>query len=69
MAPMVKSRYGFSPDWPLFAEKTSAKQVALLQSWGSTAGFSGYQNAEFVQAIRAAGLQIHAEFGCFMDKP
>lgn len=66
MTTKVKSLYGFSPDLPPFVDKTPAEQVALLQSWGNTAVFGGYQNPDFVAAVHDAGMKIYAEFGCFV---
>jgi hypothetical protein len=66
MTAKVKALYGFSPDLPPFVGKTPLEQVALLQSWGTTAVFGGYQNPDFIQAVHAAGMKIYAEFTCFL---
>ncbi len=66
MRAKVKSLYGFSPELAPFANQPPTEQVALLQSWGNTAVFGGHQNPEFVEAVHAAGMKIHAEFGCFV---
>ena len=60
--------YGFSPDLPPFVDKTPANQAALLQSWGVTAVFGGYQSPDFVTAIHRAGMKIYAEFACFVGE-
>jgi hypothetical protein len=64
----TRALYGFSPDLPPFAGQTPEEQVALLQAWGNTAIFGGYENAEFVAAAKDAGLKVYAEFGCFVHK-
>jgi hypothetical protein len=64
----IRSLYGFSPNLEPFVDKTPAEQVALLQSWGNTAIFGGYQNPEFVAAAHAVGMLVFAEFGCFVHK-
>ena len=40
----------------------------MLQSWGNTAIFGGYENPDFVAAAQTAGLKVYAEFGCFVHK-
>ncbi len=62
----TKSLYGFSDRLAPFAGTTPVEQAALLRSWGSTAVFGGYQNADFIDAIHEAGMAIYAEFGCFV---
>jgi hypothetical protein len=64
----TKSLYGFVPELEPFAGKTPTEQVTLLQSWGNTAIFGGYQNPAFVEAAHAAGMKVYAEFGCFVHK-
>jgi hypothetical protein len=64
----TRALYGFTPDLAPFAGQTPEEQVALLRSWGSTAIFGGYENAEFVAAAKDAGLKVYAEFGCFVHK-
>jgi hypothetical protein len=64
----MKALYGFSPDLPPFAYKTPQAQAALLHSWGATAIFGGYENLAFVDAVHAQGMQIYAEFPCFVGK-
>jgi len=66
MSAKVKALYGFSPNLPPFAGRTPAEQVALLQSWGCTAIFGGYQDPAFVAAAQTAGLKLYAEFSCFV---
>jgi len=63
-----KSLYGFSPKLAPFVGKTPAEQVAVLQSWGNTVVFGGYQNPAFVDAVHEAGLKIYAEYGCFVGE-
>ena len=62
----TKSLYGFSPKFAPFVGQTPDEQVALLQSWGNTVVFGGYQSAQFVDAAHQAGLKVFAEFGCFV---
>jgi hypothetical protein len=62
----ARALYGFSPELTPFVGKEHSEQVALLQSWGNTATFGGYQDPEFVEAVHAAGMAIYAEFGCFV---
>jgi len=62
----VKSLYGFSPNLAPFVGKSPAEQVALLQEWGNTVVFGGYQDHAFVEAVHAAEMRIYAEFGCFV---
>ena len=64
----TKSLYGFSPELEPFVGKTPAEQVAILQSWGNTVVFGGYHDPAFVDAVHAAGMQIYAEYGCFVGK-
>jgi hypothetical protein len=64
----TRSLYGFSPDLEPFVGTAPNEQVTLLQSWGNTAVFGGYQDAEFVAAAHAAGMQVYAEFGCFVHQ-
>lgn len=64
----VRALYGFSSSLAPFAGKTPAEQVALLQAWGSTAIFGGYQEPGFVEASHRAGLKVYAEFPCFMGE-
>lgn len=64
----IRSLYGFSPELPPFVDKTPAKQIALLRSWGNTALFGGYENPELVDAAHAAGMQVFAEFPCFVGQ-
>jgi hypothetical protein len=64
----TRSLYGFSSQLEPFAGKTPAEQVALLQSWGTTAVFGGHHDPAFVDAVHAAGLRIFAEFGCFVGQ-
>lgn len=66
MIEKVKSLYGFSPDLPPFVNRTPTEQIVLLQSWGTNAIFGGYQNPAFVEASRAAGMKVYAEFACFV---
>ena len=68
MRKKTKSLYGFSPTLAPFVGKTPAEQMALLQSWGNTVIFGGYQNPAFVDAVHKAGLKIYAEYGCFVGK-
>ena len=58
--------YGFSPGLAPFAGKSPTEQVGLLQSWGNTVIFGGYENAAFVDAAHNAGMAVYAEFGCFV---
>jgi hypothetical protein len=51
-----------------FAGKEPAEQVTILQSWGNSAVFGGYRDHDFVAAAHAAGLEVFAEFGCFVGK-
>ena len=62
----TKSLYGFSPRLAPFVGKTVAGQVEILQSWGTTAVFGGYENASFVDAAHESGMAVYAEFGCFV---
>jgi len=62
----AKSLYGFSPSLAPFVGKTPTEQVSLLQEWGNTAVFGGYQNPRFVEAAHAVGIKVYAEFGCFV---
>jgi hypothetical protein len=64
----TKASYGFSPQLEPFVDKTPVEQVALLQSWGNTAVFGGYENARFVTAAHGVGMKVYAEFGCFVHK-
>jgi hypothetical protein len=64
----TKALYGFSPTLGPFAGKAPGRQAALLRSWGNTAIFGGYQNADFVAAAHEAGLRVYAEFGCFVGQ-
>jgi hypothetical protein len=66
MRKKAKALYGFSPELIPFVGKTPSEQAALLRSWGNTGVFGGYQDPEFVAAVRAAGIKIYAEFGCFV---
>lgn len=65
---MMKAFYGFSPDLPPFVGKSPRTQAALLHSWGATAIFGGYENPAFVDAVHDQGMQIYAEFPCFVGK-
>lgn len=60
--------YGFAPDLAPFVGKTPVEQVALLRSWGNTAIFGGYEDPVFVAAAHAAGMQVFAEFSCFVHE-
>jgi len=62
----VKALYGFSPDLESFAGKSCMEQAELLASWGCNAIFGGYQNPDFVDAVHNVGMEIYAEFGCFV---
>ncbi len=64
----TKALYGFSAELEPFVGKTAAEQVALLQSWGNTAIFGGYEDAEFVAAAHAVGMKVHAEIGLFVHR-
>lgn len=64
----TQALYGFAPDLKPFTGKTPVEQVALLQTWGNTAIFGGYQDPAFVAAARAAGMKVYAEFGCFVHR-
>lgn len=64
----TKALYGFSPDLPPFSGKTPQEQAALLQAWGNTAIFGGYQTSGFVDACHQVGLKVYAEFPCFMGE-
>jgi len=64
----IQSLYGYEPDTEPFAGLSPSEQVAVLQSWGCTAIFGGYENAAFVGAAHAAGMKIFAEFGCFVGQ-
>ena len=60
--------YGFSPQLAPFRGLSAAESIALLREWGVQAVFGGYDNAAFVDAAHAAGLQVFAEFGCFVGE-
>jgi hypothetical protein len=64
----TKALYGFSPKLEPFLNKTPAEQVALLQSWGNTAIFGGYEDPYFVAAAHAAGMKVYAEIGLFVHE-
>lgn len=64
----MKAFYGFSPNLAPFTGKTPQEQAALLHSWGADAIFGGYENAAFVDALHAQGMQLFAEFPCFVGK-
>lgn len=64
----IKAFYGFDEKLPPFADKSVQQQAALLQAWGATAIFGGYENPAFVDAIHEHGMQVYAEFGCFQGK-
>ena len=62
----VKALYGFSPQLGPFQGKSPAQMADLLRGWGADAIFGGYQDEGLVAAAHAAGLQVYAEFGCFV---
>jgi hypothetical protein len=64
----TRSLYGFSPDLAPFEGKTPDQQVAVLRGWGNTAVFGGYRDPAFVAAAHRAGMQVYAEYGCFVGK-
>jgi hypothetical protein len=68
MSEKTKALYGFSSELPPFAGKAPSEQAALLQAWGSTAIFGGYQVPGFVEACHQVGLKVYAEFPCFMGE-
>ena len=64
----TKALYGFSPELAPFKKQTPAEQVALLQSWGNTAIFGGYEDPGFVAAAHAAGMRVYAEISLFVHE-
>jgi hypothetical protein len=64
----TRSLYGYDPGLPPFSGKEPEEQVALLQSWGCSGIFGGYESTEFLEAAHSAGLEVFAEFGCFVGK-
>lgn len=64
----ARSLYGFSPELEPFAGKTPDEQVDILSSWGNTVVFGGFQDRAFVEAAHRAGIQVCAEFGCFVGQ-
>lgn len=64
----TRSLYGYDPGLPPFSGKEPEEQVVVLQSWGCNGVFGGYESPEFVEAAHSAGLEVFAEFGCFVGK-
>ena len=64
----IHALYGFSPRLSPFQGLSAKEIVALLRDWGVHAIFGGYEDAAFVDAAHAAGLQVFAEFGCFVGE-
>ncbi|MBX3012550.1 MAG: hypothetical protein KF832_13630 [Caldilineaceae bacterium] len=64
----MKAFYGFSPDLAPFVGRSPAEQAALLRQWGATAIFGGYENLAFIEAVHGEGMQIYAEFPCFVGQ-
>ena len=62
----TRTLYGFSPTLPPFVGKSAAEQVRIVQEWGCTVVFGGHSDAEFVDAAHEAGLEVYAEYGCFV---
>lgn len=64
----MKALYGYSDQLAPFLSKSVQEQVAILRSWGVDSVFGGYENARFIDAMHDAGLNVYAEFPCFVGK-
>ncbi len=64
----ITGLYGFSPKLPAFQGRASRDMVAILQQWGVQVVFGGYDDPAFLAAAHEAGLQVMAEFGCFVGE-
>jgi hypothetical protein len=60
--------FAYDPELAPFSGLKPVEQVAVLQSWGCSGVFGGYESAEFVEAAHSVGLLVFAEFGCFVGK-